>query len=110
MVTKPWGSYTDVIRTPTHVVKYITVLPGHSLSFQKHKMREEFWFIVSGTALVQLGGLITEMAPGTTVQIYKHERHRLSNKGTENVVVLEMQFGQCDENDIERLSDDYGRR
>ena len=36
--------------------------------------------------------------------------HRLGNRGTEDLVLLELQRGDyCGEDDIERRADDYGR-
>ena len=35
--------------------------------------------------------------------------HRVENDGTENLIIIETQLGVRNENDIERLEDDYGR-
>jgi mannose-6-phosphate isomerase-like protein (cupin superfamily) len=110
IVQKPWGEYEDIVRSEKYVVKTLTVNPGESTSLQTHKLRNEFWYIVSGCADVQLGKVISKMKAGQTVHIYSKDKHRVINNGDVPVVILEMQYGEsCDEHDIERLEDTYGR-
>lgn len=111
IVTKPWGSYSDLLRDKKYVVKSITINPGESLSLQRHADRNEFWLIISGYGRIQLGSLSRDMQAGQTVQIYKKEIHRATNTGNVPFVILELQYGDdCSEEDIERLEDQYGRR
>jgi mannose-6-phosphate isomerase-like protein (cupin superfamily) len=108
---RPWGSYTvldDEARD--HKVKRIVVHPGHRLSYQRHSKRSEHWFIVSGTAVVTLDGVETELHPGASIDIPKEGAHRIANAGETDVVFIEVQHGTYfGEDDIERLDDDYGR-
>ena len=48
-------------------------------------------------------------APGDRVLVPAGAVHRLGNSGTEPLRVLEIAFGHFDEDDIERLEDDYAR-
>jgi len=88
-------------------LKVIEVKQGQRLSLQKHKNRSEFWIIAEGEARVQKGEEVLKLKPGDTVTFEKEELHRL--EGITNVTFVEVSFGDHDENDITRVSDDYGR-
>ena len=91
-------------------VKKITVNPGHRLSYQTHKYREEFWTIVQGKATITLEGVITEYESGGMIHIPIGAAHRIANSCEESVIFIEVQRGSYfGEDDIIRLEDDYGR-
>ena len=47
---------------------------------------------------------------GESVGIGIGDLHRISNKGSERLIFIEVGIGLClDENDIERIEDVYGR-
>ncbi len=108
---RPWGTFTvldDVC--DDHKVKRIVVAPGKRLSYQTHEKRAEHWFIVSGVATVTLDGETFERLPGESVDIAIGQAHRCENRGTEDVVFIEVQTGTYfGEDDIVRLDDDFGR-
>jgi len=109
IINKPWGYYEDIIREHTYVMKRIVVRPGQRLSLQKHENRSEFWVIMEGTGTIELGSVETPIKAGSTVSIQKKEIHRVSNTGKDHLVIYETQYGICLEDDIIRISDDYGR-
>ena len=93
-----------------HKVKSILVKPGKRLSLQKHARRSEHWFVVRGTGVVTLDDAPVAVAPGTAVDIALGASHRIENTGTDDLVFVEVQHGDYfGEDDIIRLSDDYGR-
>lgn len=107
---RPWGSYTVLADDPTHKVKSITVAPGQRLSYQRHSHRSEHWFVISGDATVTLDGVIFHVLPGHYADIPQGVAHRLENRGAAPLVIIEVQYGDYfGEDDIIRLSDDYGR-
>jgi mannose-6-phosphate isomerase len=107
---RPWGSFTVLDDQPTHKVKTITVNPGQRLSYQKHARRSEHWFVVVGTATVTLDGDVLTVPRGNYVDIPTGAAHRIENKGDSDLVFIEVQQGDYfGEDDIVRLSDDYGR-
>ena len=107
---RPWGSWEVVSVGPGYAVKRIVVLPGRRLSLQRHRFRAEHWTIVGGTALVTRGEATFAVGAGEHVAIGRGDVHRIANEGPEDVVFIEVQHGErLDENDIERLQDDYGR-
>jgi mannose-6-phosphate isomerase-like protein (cupin superfamily) len=108
--TRPWGTWLVIDAGPGYVVKRITVHPGHRLSLQRHKHREEHWIVVAGVAEVTRGSETLRLEAGGRVHIPLGETHRIANPGTAEVVFIEVQLGALlSEDDIERLEDAYGR-
>lgn len=108
IVKKPWGQFDQFTHNEQTTVKILSVNPNSSLSLQHHKHRVEFWRILSGHPLVTLGENIIKASPGDEFTIKEKEEHRLSAED-EPVQVLEIAFGDFDENDIIRIEDKYGR-
>jgi len=109
-VQRPWGSYESISRGIGYQAKRIIVSPGGSLSRQRHFQRAEHWVVVSGEAIVEVDGAERAMLPGQSVYIPLRSIHRLSNRGSEPMVLIEVQCGDyLGEDDIERLQDRYGR-
>ncbi len=106
---RPWGWFRRYTLNEISTVKVITVRPGHSLSEQRHRDREELWVALDDGLEVQIGGVATVARAGDEFFIPKGETHRMSCVGKDPCRVLEVAFGRFEEEDIERLSDDYGR-
>ena len=107
---RPWGSFTVLADEASHKVKSITVASGQRLSYQRHSHRSEHWFVISGDATVTLDGVVFHVGPGHYADIPQGVAHRLENKGDDPLVIIEVQYGDYfGEDDIIRLSDDYGR-
>lgn len=83
--------------------------PGKRLSLQKHKQRSECWVVVQGEGTVMLNEEQRNVSIGDTVFIPREAVHRLQNKGSALLIVIETQFGVCLEEDVVRLADDWGR-
>ncbi|MDM0028706.1 mannose-1-phosphate guanylyltransferase/mannose-6-phosphate isomerase [Variovorax saccharolyticus] len=110
VVHRPWGTYASLKEEDGYKVKRITVKPGESLSLQYHHQRAEHWVVVRGTALVQVGDAEHETLPGEYRYIPLKEKHRLTNIGEDELVLIEVQCGPyLGEDDIVRLADTYGR-
>ena len=107
---RPWGSYTVLEEDRGFKVKRIEVLPGKRLSYQKHALRAEHWFVVEGTAKVTLDDEEITVRAGEAIDIPIGAAHRVENPAEENLVFIEVQRGSyLGEDDIVRLQDDYGR-
>ena len=106
---KPWGYYVDIHRTDDVVFKQIVVDPGEELSYQSHEKRDEFWFIKSGVGLLIMDAIEIEVSAGQSFPIYRKNKHMIKNISEMDLEIYEMQCGVCDENDIVRYSDKYGR-
>jgi mannose-6-phosphate isomerase-like protein (cupin superfamily) len=108
--TRPWGWFETVSEVPGNKIKRIGVLPGQQLSLQKHHQRAEHWLVVQGTAHVTLDDRAFDLPTGQHCDIALGQVHRLANLTNAPVEIVEVQFGAyLGEDDIVRLSDDYGR-
>ncbi len=106
---RPWGRWEEYLNEPGYRVKRIIVNPGQRLSLQRHELRSEHWAIAKGSGKFTLNGDRREVSVGDAVFIPKGGVHRIENDGDDLLVIIETQLGICDEDDIERLEDDYGR-
>jgi len=98
--------------------KLLLVSPSERLSWQYHNRRAERWaFLTEGfynKSMSDEPGDIIRALPGEVVQFAKGERHRLIGQEGDYTVVAEIwQHVDSDElsneDDIIRLTDDYGR-
>lgn len=110
MTNKPWGHYTVLHEHDQSVkVKELVVLPGESLSMQRHFCRAEHWFVSQGTATVytrtgeenHLRGVYKQHE---LLSIDLTEWHQLRNEHEDVLKIIEIQYGtNCIEEDIERV-------
>jgi mannose-6-phosphate isomerase len=108
-VNKPWGQYTDIYRSPSVVFKRIEVFPGEEISYQYHLGRGEFWYIFSGHGSLTIDDTTFDVTTGESFQIDVGLPHQIKNTGDIPITIFEMQFGDCQEEDIVRLNDKYDR-
>ena len=107
---RPWGSFEHLLDCEYCKVKRIIVKPGQKLSYQYHHKRNEVWVVVQGIATVTLDDKVVDIKETEIVNIPVTTKHRVENKGTEDLVFIETQTGTYfGEDDIVRLEDDYGR-
>jgi mannose-6-phosphate isomerase-like protein (cupin superfamily) len=110
VVERPWGTYQTILRGKTYQVKRLIVCPGGQLSLQSHEHRSEHWVIVEGKGVVTLGEKHIEVVKDDKVYIPIGEKHRMSNFGEKDIVIIEVQNGDyLGEDDIVRYEDIYGR-
>ncbi len=106
---RPWGVWADWYRTPEATLKCMVIKPGARMSLQKHAHRQEVWRTISGQGEDQGTSPPTPLTPGHTHVVKVGATHRIANTGAEPLVIVELQMGECREDDIERLADDYQR-
>lgn len=110
---RPWGRFTVLNEGPTFKVKQIELSPGNRISLQSHEGRDEYWTFVSGEGVLSLGTpdgnalRQIHVSCGKQVKIPKRVKHRV--EALSHLVFIEVQVGRCDESDITRYADDYGR-
>lgn len=110
-VNRPWGNYTVLEEDRDGFkIKRIEVAPGARLSLQSHKRRSEHWVVVTGTATITNGDEVTTVQKNQSTYIPIGTKHRLENRGTEPLHIVEIQVGDyLGEDDIQRYEDHYGR-
>jgi len=109
-VYRPWGTYTVLEEGERYKIKRIVVNPGAKLSYQLHHRRSEHWVVVAGTARVTNGDREYDVSVNESTYIPLRTKHRLENRGTEPLQIIEVQNGEyLGEDDIVRFDDDYDR-
>ncbi len=108
-IHKPWGNFKQYTHNQLSTVKILTVNPNVRLSLQSHTKREELWIILDEGVSVEIDGNITTPKLAEEVLVPLGAKHRLIGAPDKTCRVLEISFGQFDEEDIIRYEDDFGR-
>jgi len=106
---RDWGYWRVLDDKPAkgYKVKELVIYPGKSLSDQRHFKRSEQWMVLEG--VVKMDTDFNNRLE--TVYLEPHQRpyeidkevwHKASNPNGENAHILEIQWGECYEEDIER--------
>ena len=107
---RPWGSYQILEdQEPPVCVKIVTVDPESRLSLQKHALRSERWFPIDAGLIVEVDGQTMSLMVGESIFVAAGMVHRISNLTDRPIRLVELMYGVYDEQDIERLEDDYDR-
>ena len=107
---RPWGNYVSLVESDLWQVKRLEIKIGESISLQKHKYRSEHWVVVDGIADVEIDNNKSTLNLNESIFVPKGAKHRLTNKGDRNLVIIEIQIGDyLGEDDIIRYQDRYGR-
>ena len=109
LVTRPWGSFNQYAHNEPVTVSLMTVQPHSRLSLQSHAERAELWIALDSYAVVQVGDTIFNAKTGDEFWIPAGTKHRLSAED-EQTRVLEVAFGNWQQEDITRYDDDYSRK
>lgn len=105
VVEKPWGREIWYAHTDHYAGKVLHVTAGHRLSLQKHNIKEETLYLLSGKVTLTYGGETYDWAPGQFVHIPPNTVHRF--EAIEDSVLLEVSTPFLE--DVVRLEDDYKR-
>ncbi len=110
VVPKPWGHELIWAHTDRYVGKVLVIETGKRLSLQRHEVKDEAIFVVSGRLRLHLeddGGRIRveELGPGDHRHVATGRVHRY--EAIERCEVMEVSTPELD--DVVRLEDDYGR-
>lgn len=103
-----WGFYRviDNIEFPDGhcaLTKQLTLIPGKSISYQKHTYRDEVWTFIDGQGIVILDGKRQMIKRGDVITIPKGLKHAL--KAITPLTFIEVQSGtKLTEEDIERFT------
>jgi cytidyltransferase-like protein len=101
---RPWGYYRVLHEVPGTKVKELTVMPGQTLSMQRHSSRAEYWQVSEGRCIVEgEGRRQTSLETHDSYHIPTNAWHRLYNPFDQPCCIVEIQYGpNCVEEDIER--------
>lgn len=110
-IPRPWGYYRVLYEYPDSKIKELVVNPRSRLSMQRHKHRDEFWFVADGLATLYTveNGLRVKVADHVKynhINIVNDEWHQLANDTDKPLKIIEIQYGEkCIEEDIVRDPD-----
>jgi mannose-6-phosphate isomerase-like protein (cupin superfamily) len=108
-VIKPWGWYENLQQDIGYKVKRLYLDPDQKISLQYHIHRDEHWIVVGGNGKLQLEDQIKDIKVGDYIFVLSSSKHRVT-AGTEGITIVEVQLGSiCEESDIIRIEDTYGR-
>jgi mannose-6-phosphate isomerase-like protein (cupin superfamily) len=105
---RPWGWYRVLDDKLGYKVKELVIQPNQSLSNQRHHMRNEHWYVLSGRCKIDIETIYLSKtfelhALSEGFDIPQTTWHKAYNDSTEACHILEVQFGsKCVEDDIER--------
>ncbi len=105
---RPWGSFNQFTHNTPSTVKILNVSANKRLSLQKHKLRSEFWHIISGNGIVTINTKEYNAQKGDEFEIPIGTIHRIAG-GNEGIRILEIATGEFYEDDIIRIEDDFHR-
>lgn len=106
IVEKPWGYQEFFIDEKGFSVRKLVLYKNHRYSLQVHEKKKEQFIVINGYPLVRINDTERIFYPNETFVIEPGVVHRISAIISE-VWLLEIMWGF--EEDITRLSDDYGR-
>lgn len=103
-----WGWYRVLDQKKGYKVKELVIQPTKSLSMQRHQQRNEHWYILSGSCIIDNTVEKKKINSFESHVIEKNTWHKGTNRSTTTPChILEVQYGSiCEEWDIER-DDDY---
>ncbi len=107
-IERPWGYFRQFSKNTPSTVKIIRVKPNEILSLQNHAQREEFWHFISGTGVAEINGEKINVKTSDELTVPLGAKHRLA-AGNLGLEVLEISYGEFNEDDIIRYEDKYKR-
>jgi mannose-6-phosphate isomerase len=105
IVEKPWGREIWYAHTAQYAGKVLEVKAGQRLSLQKHEIKEETIYLLSGKVKLTYGDDTYVWLPGQLIHIPPDTVHRF--EAIEDAVLLEVSTPHLE--DVIRLEDDYNR-
>jgi len=105
VVPKPWGREVWYAHEERYAGKILEVNRGHALSLQKHEVKQETLYLLSGRLRFHFNGVDEEMGAGQCVTVRPGDVHRM--EALDDCVLLEVSTPELD--DVVRLEDRYGR-
>lgn len=105
---RPWGHFDQWVHNHPVTVSLMRVEAGKRLSLQSHSSRAELWIVLDEGAVVQVDDRTWNPEVGDEIWIPANARHRLGSDGR-SVRVLEIAFGDWQQQDIVRYEDDFDR-
>lgn len=89
---KSWGSFTVLDVQEDSLTIKIVLLPGHSLHYHSHELRDEVWTVMGGHGRAVLDGVEREVRSGDVISIPAGCRHTVF--AVSELKLIEVQLGE----------------
>lgn len=104
-----WGYWIVTSEGTNWKHKLLFIKPKKKISLQYHNDRSEVWTCISGHGMIRIGSSNQmeefDFLPEDTLKINEGDYHQIENIGDEALIISEVQYGICDENDIVRIEE-----
>ena len=97
---RKWGYYLTIWSAKYFKIKLLWFREGAACSMQKHFKRAETWLCLYGSGLMHVDGQEEAMRHGEFSQVRVGAWHQYT--ADKNTLIIEIQTGECREDDIER--------
>lgn len=101
-VPKLWGRELWHHNNARYSMKTLILEPGAQSSLHYHERKEETFLVIEGSVWLELGGRVTLLTAGSSVDIRTREPHRFRCAGPKRATVIEAGTEHDDE-DVVRL-------
>ena len=109
IIERPWGRYREYARNEPCTVWIVEMKPGQTGSLQSHENFDELWIMLTDGGQVQVADEVRQVQAGDEIFIPRRTKHRLSNNGNELLRMMEVAYGEVQDEDKVRYEDKYGR-
>ena len=109
MIERPWGRYLEYARNEPCTVWIVEMKSGEAGSLQSHQNFDELWIMLTDGGEVQVADEVKQVRAGDEIFIPRGMKHRLSNRGDGLLRMVEVAYGEVQDEDKVRYEDKYGR-
>jgi mannose-6-phosphate isomerase-like protein (cupin superfamily) len=106
-VNGAFGAFSQQTKNRATSASGFTIVPGKAISLQYHNNRTETWTIVSGEGKVLVDDVMMDVSQGDTIYVPRRAWHKVWCIGDKPLVAIEVQIGECNEEDIVRMSQEF---
>ncbi|MBD3266584.1 cupin domain-containing protein [bacterium] len=109
VIERPWGCYREYARNEPCTVWVVEMKPGEEGSLQSHNHFDELWIMLTDGAEVTVGETVLQPKPQEEIFIPRGTKHRLRNMSNHPIRMMEVAYGDVQDEDKIRYDDKYGR-
>lgn len=109
IIKRPWGLYREYARNEPCTVWIVEMKPGEEGSLQSHQNFDELWILLTDGAEVTVDETIYHPKPNDEIYIPRGSKHRLRNPSNHLIRMMEVAYGDVQDEDKVRYNDKYGR-
>ena len=109
IIERSWGRYREYARNEPCTVWIVEMKAGQAGSLQSHAHFDELWIMLTDGGEVQLADQVQKVRAGDEIFIPRGTKHRLCNLSDGLLRMMEVAYGDVQDEDKVRYDDRYGR-